>query len=278
MVSRKTRKNKTALSPGPYQCHPRIYKRSAEGCIPTDVLQKVAVKLGVEPKRKAIEKALGVPEKAEWTFLQALPLPSEEKTFLASKYLRPRQPESWSEDPDKWLDSLNIEAVMKQYEEAYPDFEFMGPFPIDFAAPDPYKGDGKKCLIDEVCELRVTEAIEQGTKHVGIIYNLDPHFKNGSHWVAVFIDIAKKNAYYFDSYGLYPPPQIATFLKWLTTQDKGFKLSYNGRKFQHKNTECGMYSLYFIIRMIAGDKFRPFTRRSPPDGEMLKLRHWIFST
>jgi hypothetical protein len=77
---------------------------------------------------------------------------------------------------------------------------------------------------------------------------------------------------------MYPPKQIAKFMKWLTTQDAAMKLQYNGRRFQHKNTECGMYSLYFIIRMLAGDRFRSFTRQSPPDAEMLKLRHWIFST
>jgi ABC-type Zn uptake system ZnuABC Zn-binding protein ZnuA len=37
------------------------------------------------------------------------------------------QPESWKNDPDMWLDSQNIEDVMKQYEEAFQDFEFHGP-------------------------------------------------------------------------------------------------------------------------------------------------------
>ena len=46
-------------------------------------------------------------------------------------------PVAWRKDPDKWLDSNDIENVMKQYEEAFPYFDFMGPFPIDFAAPKP---------------------------------------------------------------------------------------------------------------------------------------------
>jgi len=168
---------------------------------------------------------------------------------------------------------------MKQYEEAFQDFEFMGPYPIDFAAPDPYTKQSGKCLNDEVCQLRILDAMDSGTKtnRIGIVYNLDPHFKSGSHWVAAYIDVLKHHCYYFDSYGMYPPKQIAKFMKWLTTQDADMKLHYNGRRFQHKNTECGMYSLYFIIRMLAGDGFRSFTRQSPPDKEMLKLRHWIFS-
>jgi hypothetical protein len=178
-----------------------------------------------------------------------------------------------------WLDSSNIEMVMKQYEEANPHFEFMGPFPIDFAAPDPYqKGGSQKCLIREMCSLRVIEALKNGITSIGIIYNLDPHFKDGSHWVANYIDLPRHKCYYFDSYGYEPPSQVAKFMKWLTTQDPKMKLAYNARRFQFKGSECGMYSMYFIIRMLAGDEFRPFTRKAPRDSAMLGLRDWMFSS
>ena len=168
---------------------------------------------------------------------------------------------------------------MKQYEDAYPSFEFMGPFPIDFAAPDPYtKASSSQCLIKEICSLRVADSIKNGTKYIGIIYNLDPHYKGGSHWVANFIDIPKHRCYYFDSYGYEPPKQIARFMKWLTTQDPHMKLGYNARRFQRHDSECGMYSLYFIIRMLMGDQFRPFCRRQPSDSFMLDFRDWLFST
>lgn len=277
------KKKRTAIQPGPYQCHPRVNGTNTEGCLPRNVLEKVADKLGIDSNqaglRKALEMRLGIPEKMESSFLRALPLPEEEKRELSKKYLRPEQPSDWKSDPDKWLDSTNIEDVMKQYEEAHSDFEFMGPYPIDFAAPDPYAGGGeKKCLINEVCELRVSEAIKKGIRMIGIIYNLDPHFKGGSHWVALVIDIPNHTCEYFDSYGMYPPKQIERFMKWLTTQDKKMKLAYNGRRFQTKNTECGMYCIYFIIRMLTGDGFRSFSKRAPPDAEMIKLRHWLFST
>ena len=166
---------------------------------------------------------------------------------------------------------------MEQYEEAYPNFEFMGPHPIDFAAPDPYTKDGK-CLINEMCEIRVTNALSQGTESIGIVYNLDPHFKGGSHWVAVYIDLKNHKTYYFDSYAIEPPKQIATFMKWLTTQDSAMKLFYNGNRFQKGGSECGMYSMYFILRMLEGDDFQAFSRTKPPDSFMLDLRDWLFST
>jgi hypothetical protein len=273
--------------PGPSQCHPSMGGIApAHGCIPIDVLRNVANTLEIPANyngtklRAEIEKRLNIQPGAERTFLMSLPLSNSEKTDLASKYLRPAMPSGWKGDPDMWLDSNNISAVLNQYEDAYPDFEFMGPFPIDFAAPDPYQnaGEEKKCLMNEVCELRVTKALSNGTKCIGIVYNLDPHFKSGSHWVANYIDIENHECYYFDSYGMAPPMQVARFMKWLTTQDPSMKLFYNSRRLQYSNTECGVYCIYFIIRMLEGDKFLQITRRKPKDTDMLDLRDWLFST
>jgi hypothetical protein len=269
-------------TPGPEQCHPRVGKsRPTEGCIPLETLKKVATKLDIDSNspdlRSKIESKLDVKPKHEYSFVKALPLMDTEKQKLIKEYLRPKMPESWKSDPDKWLNSNDISYVMEQYEEAYPNFEFMGPHPIDFAAPDPYTKDGK-CLINEMCEIRVTKALSEGTESIGVIYNLDPHFKGGSHWVAVYIDIKNHKTYYFDSYAMEPPKQIATFMKWLTTQDSDMKLFYNGNRFQKGGSECGMYSMYFILRMLEGDDFQAFSRTKPPDSFMLDLRDWLFST
>lgn len=275
---RNTRKNKKLPFPGPEQCHPRVSNtRPGHGCIPQDILNEIAQQIHVEPKRNAIEKKLNIKPKHEYSFVKALPFDDSRKNKIIKEYLRPKQPDDWKNDPDKWLNSLDIMNVMNQYEDAFPEFEFMGPFPIDFAAPDPYKKDGK-CLIQEMCEIKTTEALTKGTKHIGIVYNLDPHFKGGSHWVAMYINLVKKETIYFDSYGMEPPAQIQKFMKWLTTQDNEMKLKYIGRRFQYQNSECGMYSMYFIIMMLNGYDSTKFSRLVPPDAFMLKLRSWLFST
>jgi hypothetical protein len=271
--------------PGPCQCHPRVgTQRPPGGCIPINTLQEIAKSLNISTSasakhlRKALEMHFKVEPNKEHTFLQSLPLSPEVKQDLAKQYLRPEVPAPWIKDPDKWLDSNDIIHVMNQYEDAYANFEFMGPFPIDFAAPDPYqKGGDKKCLMNEMCELRVQSAKENGTDYIGVIYNLDPHYKSGSHWVATFIDLKKHRCLYFDSYGMEPPAQIAKFMKWLTTQDPKMELHYNARRIQFKNTECGMYSLCFIIRMLMGDELVTFSRKAPSDKGMMDLRHCLFA-
>lgn len=294
---RKTRRLKKVSSdhyrPGPCQCRPRVgKKRPAHGCLAASELQKIASKVlgsqtllrtqvgGVSAValRKELEKQVGVGPNQEYSFVQALPIDEAEKQRLQIAYLRPPQPEVWRTDPDKWLDSTNIENVMKQYEEDVADFKFLGPYPIDFAAPDPYNKTKTKCLISEMCSLDMAGLKAAGKSKVGIIYNLDPHNKGGSHWVGNYVDLKKKVCYYFDSYGMEVPGQIEKFMQWLTLQDPAMKLAYNARRFQLKDSECGMYSMYFIIRMLMGEEFRPFCRRAPRDGEMLALRSWLFST
>jgi hypothetical protein len=288
-----TRRGDKQPDPGPSQCHPKIGRVTpSHGCLPIEVLKKVATKLHLTPEvappllRKEIETNLSIKAPGgERSFLMALPLPEQEKEQLAKDYLRPPLPKEWTTDPDMWLDTNNIADVMNQYEEArtkngVKEFEFMGPFPIDFAAPDPYKkkqGE-KKCLMNEICEIRVQKALENGTRSIGIVYNLDPHYKSGSHWVANYIDLAGHTCYYFDSYGMKPPEQIATFMKWLAVQDPSMKLVSNARRLQYSNTECGMYCIYCIIRMLEGDNFVQMTRRKPKDADMLDMRDWVFST
>ena len=48
-----------------------------------------------------------------------------------------------------WLNSTDIENIMQQYEDAYPNFEFIGPSPIDF---DKVLMNNK-CVWDELCKL-----------------------------------------------------------------------------------------------------------------------------
>jgi hypothetical protein len=293
--SQKTKKliKKHIPQPGPNQCHPRVGRHTPTGgCLPEDILQKSAkvlqipISAGGEKQNinkinlvKKLTKHLGVKEGNERSLLQKLPISEEEKSELAKKWLRPAMPEEWKNDPDMWLDSNNIRDVMKQYEEAYPSFKFLGPYPIDFASQDPsVQSNSKHCLIDEMCSLDLDKEEIKGKNEIGIIFNLDPHYKNGSHWIATYVNIPKKKCYYFDSYGMKPPKQIYKFMQWLTLQEPGMELGWNGRRFQMKDSECGMYCMYFLDRMIAGEPFLKFCRRAPSDNYMLDLRDWLFST
>jgi hypothetical protein len=224
---------------------------------------------------------VGCNDGEEQCLLEKAPLTDERKKELRTHYLRPRRPRGWLKDPDMWLDNFNIKNVMKQYEEAYPWFTFLGVLPMDFSAPDPYRTNGQEqCLVKEACNIHLESEYNKGIRGIGIIFNLDPHFKGGSHWVALYIDlhnIRKPGAYYFDSYGMKTPPLVARLMRSFTLQIKTCNLAYNARRFQFGNTECGMFSMYFIICMIHGIPFSEFCKTAVNDQMMLELRKRLFT-
>jgi hypothetical protein len=267
-------------------CHPRIKGRDGD-CLPPEVLKKVSGTLGA-PKSVTLKGGKVLKRwitrrtkcKSERCWVEKTQMDPSEKKMIVTRYFRPTMPDNWEENKTEWLDTLNITDVIKQYEEAYPEFKFFGANPIDFSAPDPYDkmaAAQHKCLNNEICKMNFKELLSKGKTHLGFVYNLDPSNKGGSHWIASFTDIPAHKSYYFDSYGMKAPPQIARLLRSMTLQDPQMKLEYNARRFQYGDSECGMYCLYFIIRMLEGDDFKKFCRRAPRDVEMLELRNWIFS-
>ena len=268
MASIRPRTRKATIAAAP-QCHPRI--KGARGCLPQSVYRAVGGRTRKEAlRRSGCSSDRCIAEKANLS------------SKTAAQYLRPRRPVSWSTVPDTWLDTNNIDEVMRQYEEAYTTYQYLGAVPIDFSAPDPYSGAGtgvgapKKCLYSYFCNINLAEAKRRGKTGIGAVFNLDPHFRDGSHWVALYIDLVRGEVNFFDSYGVRPHPLIFNLMKSLTLQ-MPLTLNYNARRFQKSNTECGMYSLYFLIKMIEGMTFKKFVRRPVPDSEMLRLRHVLFS-
>lgn len=277
-------------SPGLATCSPlstRLTRRkSSIRCLPEKALSKVAIAShskstsgggSSQVSLETLAKELGCKSDDERCIVEKSLLSHREKKALLDTYFRPEMPKEWNSDPDMWLSSEDISAVMEQYEKAYPEFKFLGVVPIDFSAPDPYvKDQSKKCMNDQFCHVDLAAEKAAGRRILGAVFNLDPHYKDGSHWVAMAIDLGRDCSYYFDSYGMAPPEQVARFMRYLTTQNPKLRLERNGRRFQYSDSECGMYSMYFLIRMIAGESFKKFCKKRVADKYMLEFRKVLF--
>jgi hypothetical protein len=263
------------------RCNPKATRKSTNKCLPTNIYSTIRKTLKAKGSDKQLFESVGCKEGEEHCLLDKAPINDNLKKELRTQYLRPRRPKGWDDDPDMWLDNYNIQYVMKQYEHAYPSFKFLGVFPIDFSAPDPYKQDGTiQCLYKETCTLNLKEEYTKGIRGIGMIFNLDPHFKSGSHWVGLYINltnIKKPFIGYFDSYGYKVPPLIARLMRSFKLQIKTCELGFNARRFQYGNSECGMFSMYFIICMLCGISFKNFCKDSVKDDFMLQLRKILFS-
>lgn len=295
--------------------------------------------------------------------------------WLDSKYtnnvqltdFKPARPLEWEKNNNTWLSTLDIANVLNQYHKKHKDFQFIGPVPIDFDS----KLSMGKCVVEEMCKINFEKLFKNGKRKLGIVFNLDPHYKSGSHWVSLFIDFKTGGIYYFDSYGYKPNLEITNFMKKMHKQGnmflkkhkkeydklkddhvsideieiisknkikvseglimylhendllgfvisnkkckektmcgkikevimvkqidyanrvvlldsnlkntkynfvihKGFKFFANKKRHQYKNSECGMYSIFFITQLLEGNKFKNVVNQEIPDEKMEKFRY-----
>lgn len=190
----------------------------------------------------------------EMCWLKQKFIDSNISTKLMKNNFAPQSPKSWKKNPNEWLSNFDLKAVMKQYEKKYKDFSFIGPSPIDFDTTE-----NNRCVWDDLCTFNLKSYVDRGKTKIGIIFNTDPHDRDGSHWISLFINVPEKYVYFFNSTGEEIPPEIDALVKRILEQSKkmgkGKELKFKQnapKQHQRGGTECGMYSLYFIINILKG--------------------------
>jgi len=204
------------------------------------------------------------------------------KAEIHENTFRPTGPE----DKYGWLSTEEIDNVMKQYEQLYPDFKFLGAVPSDF----------DKLPIYETTDLQFKE-LEKTTPKIGLVINLDTHDMSGSHWVALYANLKTNTIYYFDSFRKPPQDRVRTFvtrlLSYMATKSQTQKLNikqfmedydvsdefdvrYNKIQHQFKNSECGVYSIHFLVKLLEGESFDKIVNNVIDDATMNKYRQTIF--
>jgi Ulp1 family protease len=115
-----------------------------------------------------------------------------------------------------------------------------------------------QCVERELCEFSLKDNLDKGKKRFGAVFNLDKHDQPGSHWVSLFISVDDAAIVFFDSALGGVPPEISTFVKRIQSEatilGKSLNFYTNTSEHQKGDTECGMYSIYFITEMLADFK------------------------
>lgn len=201
------------------------------------------------------------------SFTKALDKRTQDK--LLTKTFRPTGPDGKFE----WLNTVNIDEVMTQYEDAHPSFKFLGAVPIDF--------DDLPVL--GIKNLNFKTMVGGGKTELGIVFNLDEHDQPGSHWVAMYSNLKKGQVYFFDSYGIVPEPRIRKLMRRVANfcqndlKIKKIDARYNKERAQYGGSECGVYSMNFIIRLIKGNSFDEICSDKTPDKVINKCRNVYFN-
>ena len=142
-------------------------------------------------------------------------------------------------------------------------------------------------------------------KQIGMVPNTDEHYKGGQHWISLYANLETGQIYYFDSYGTRPNKRIRTYIKkiaeWKYKIDTGksidipedqylkgdakpkneveqkYDIRYSEIRNQFKSSECGVYSMNFIIRLLHKTKFEDIIKETIPDDTINKCREVYFN-
>lgn len=184
------------------------------------------------------------------------------------------------EGPNKqfeWMDSIRMTLVMGQYEDLYQKFKYLGSVPLDFEKHSIYK----------IKDISFKELEDNGKHRFGLIINSDKHTGGGQHWFMMFFDLEKGEIYFIDScakepetYGKEIEEFVDTIKEYL--KSKGFKeediiYKYNTIPHQEGNSECGVYSMYYIEKFLEGKTFDEITKNVITDDEVNEYRLKFFS-
>lgn len=270
------------------QCSPEV--ESSLTCFTYEQLKRIALKYNKSNEKADRIKLKSTKEQLWKEIYRKMKYKcQDEKCWVKNdrelqSVFRPSKPMEWNQKPRTWLSNFDIYEVMIQYEKKYPTFKFIGVFPSDYDT----KTIMNTCVSDELCSLKSKELLLSRKYQLGIVFNTDPHYLSGSHWVAVYINIQanhpKFGFYFYDSNGQVPFERINRLYNTVKSQlrlmkiSKDFKLFVNDIRHQYKNSECGMFSMYFLIKMLDRKiTFQKFIRSKISDDDVFQLRNKYYS-
>lgn len=200
---------------------------------------------------------------------------SSNREELLNKF-RPEMPEEWKKNKHEWLATDDIDSVMEQYEVQYPSFKFLGTVPSDCPT-------GIYC---ELSNIQISKMEKEGVDKLGVVFNLDKHNQPGSHWVALFVNLNKGEVNYYDSYGHEPISSIRKFMTDMSRKlndyynansiRKKCRMQYNKHRHQYGGSECGVYSMNFLIQSLKGKSMQSICKQKIPDHLMNEMRRYLY--
>ena len=133
----------------------------------------------------------------------------------------------------------------------------------------------------------VEDVIKKGYKTFGVVINTDVRTGGGIHWFALFCDF-RKTPYtieYFNSSGSKPYKEIQEWIikteREMATNLPQYKTTpviLKGMVHQKDSeTECGLYSIYYIWNRLNNIPPEVFQARRIPDDDMIQFRTMCFA-
>jgi hypothetical protein len=190
-------------------------------------------------------------------------------------------------DSNAWLSNVNLDRTLQKWAVEFPDL-YVWPYCMS----DFYKTKGSLATIKVVDILNGTASQEIATGRVtrkctrmACVLNTDVHTGRGIHWVCVFVDCSKSpySIEYWNSAGNPPFNSVVRWMEETRADLKKYKPNISVNTYsvtsvphQESNSECGVYTLFYIRKRLEGTPIQYFMDKRIPDEVMTEFRKYLF--
>uniref|UniRef100_A0A6C0BCR3 Ubiquitin-like protease family profile domain-containing protein n=1 Tax=viral metagenome TaxID=1070528 RepID=A0A6C0BCR3_9ZZZZ len=181
-----------------------------------------------------------------------------------------------------WVNSSQIVRVLNSWK-IYINPKINNFYPMGFATIDFMSCPNS--FNNRVKNLSLNFLIQNKKRTAAVIINTDNCSGRGEHWFPLFIDLRDKviSLEYYNSVKKKMPKQICdyfddlknNYIKSGETRDVQI-YSMLPDEHQNKNSECGIYSLFYIYSRLEGISGQEIVSYSLPDDHVHKLRKVMF--
>lgn len=136
----------------------------------------------------------------------------------------------------------------------------------------------------ELAKLDVVDLIKKKYDAFGVVLNTDVSSGRGIHWFCIYGDLKSSPVQleYFNSSGYPPKPEVEMWLQKqeIALQRAGIKAEIihatGGKQLQYSKTECGVWSLVYILSRLTGHPYHWIANVGANDDDMLAFRARLF--
>jgi hypothetical protein len=191
-----------------------------------------------------------------------------------------------------WLSNYDIDKTLQDWAFKFEDF-----FPCPFAMIDFDKTNDPLHTYNmaEIHRGKYTKDTVMGKvklpcRTFGCAINTDVNAGKGKHWMSIFVDMRNNDKWtieFFNSTG--SPPQrsivnwmrrtqecLESYIKEKGLQTKVESVIVSSLEHQESNTECGLYTLFYIRARIENVPYSRFLEQEIPDENMIEFRKHCF--
>lgn len=187
----------------------------------------------------------------------------------------PIGPRDGERDNYPWLSNTDIDTVLSKLSKEYDNVHHIPFQMIDF--------EQTKTQLANTDFVDLVKKSPDGVKMI-VVINTDKSDGRGIHWFAVYMDLSANGGTieHYNSSGKGPKTDLLKFLcktkKSLEEAfpSKKFEIKINHRQHQKKNTECGVYSCFYLWARLSGIPCETLFTKDIKDNRMEDFRSRMF--